>query len=45
MNASLQGFNLVRIESHFNVPLPLTTYRHGCSVVMVSRSKIDLLWM
>jgi hypothetical protein len=26
MNASLQGFNLVRIERHFNVPfrLPLT---------------------
>jgi hypothetical protein len=45
MNASLQGFNLVRIESHFNVSLPLTTCRHGCSIVMVSCSKIDLLWM
>jgi hypothetical protein len=45
MNASLQGFNLVRVECHFKVPLPLTTYRHGCSIVMVSRSKIDLLWM
>jgi hypothetical protein len=21
---------LVRIECHFNVPVPLTTYRHGC---------------
>jgi len=28
MNASLQRFNLVRIECHFNVPVPLTTYRH-----------------
>jgi hypothetical protein len=27
MNASLQQFNLVRIECHFNVPVPLTTYR------------------
>jgi hypothetical protein len=45
MNASLQRFNLVRIECHFNVPIPLTSYRHGRFVATVSRSNIDLLWM
>jgi hypothetical protein len=46
MNASLQRFNLVRIECHFNVVparLPLTVT--DASLVTISRSKIDLFWM
>jgi hypothetical protein len=40
MNASLQQFNLVRIECHFNVPVPLTVA--DASLVTIGRSKIDL---
>jgi hypothetical protein len=43
MNASFQRFNLVRIECHFNVPVPLTVT--DASPATVSRSKIDLFWM
>lgn len=43
MNASLQGFNLVRIECHFNVPIPLTVA--DASLATVSSSKIDRFWL
>src|SRR5262249_20602598 len=44
MNPSLQRFNLVRIESHFNVPIRLPLAVAGASLATVSRSKIDLFW-
>ena len=39
MNVRLQGFNLVRIERHFNVPVAVTTYHPQISLATVSRYK------
>jgi hypothetical protein len=42
--ASFQGFNLVRIECQFNVPIPLTGYRHGHFAPDGRPFKIEPFW-